>query len=128
MKKYSLRKVLSIRLKQLATTAFVIVTSTLMIQNVWYPEAFSAFKKTWRAGVGAVIFLMGFAVARALFDIYGEQVRQIKAGAFATRDDAAETGSQDTESVKTFGAQPHAHEPENADETGGTAEPGSQQP
>jgi hypothetical protein len=74
------RQVLGIRIKQFATTFFVIVTSTLMIQNVWYPESFSAFKKSWRAGVGALIFLMGFAVARALFDIYGEQVRNIKTG------------------------------------------------
>jgi len=71
---------MGIRIKQFATTFFVIVTSTLMIQNVWYPESFSVFKKSWRAGVGALIFLMGFAVARALFDIYGEQVRNIKAG------------------------------------------------
>jgi hypothetical protein len=71
-------EVFYVRLKQFATTFFVILTSTLMIQNVWYPASFSSFKKSWRAGVGALIFLMGFAVARALFESYGEQVRNIK--------------------------------------------------
>lgn len=84
-------KILYVRLKQCATTFFVIATSTLMIQNVWYPASFASFKKTWRAGVGAVIFLMGFAVARVLFDTYGEQVRQLK-----QRNAEAEPAPEDT--------------------------------
>lgn len=80
-KKAARARIFYVRLKQFATTFFVVVTTTLMIQNVWYPESFRAFKKSWRAGVGALIFLMGFAVARVLFDMYAEQVREIKKGA-----------------------------------------------
>lgn len=115
-------------MKQLATTAFVIVTSTLMIQNVWYPETFSSFKKTWRAGVGAIIFLMGFAVARALFDIYGEQVRKIKAGTYDSSGDYPDAGFDEASSEKTAGVTSGTAGPETTDETSGAIESDSMQP
>jgi hypothetical protein len=72
------RRIFFVRLKQFVTTFFVILSSTLMIQNVWYPAAFSYFKKSYRAGIGSIIFLIGFVAARALFDTYGREVRNLK--------------------------------------------------
>lgn len=72
------RRIFFVRAKQFVTTFFVILSSTLMIQNVWYPSAFSYFKKSYRAGIGSIIFLIGFVAARALFDTYGREVRELK--------------------------------------------------
>lgn len=109
--RYSRKQVFKVRLKQLATTFFVVVTTTLMIQNVWCPVSFSSFQKTWRAGTGAIIFLMGFAVARALFDMYGELVRQIKQGT------AGQCANQ--EGTLSGGAAPRETAPEESPDSNG---------
>ena len=72
------RRILWVRCKQTFAVGFVILTTTILIQNIAYPEFVTPWKKSFRALVGGLLFFLGFTVARVLFDLYREEIAGLR--------------------------------------------------
>lgn len=105
-----------LRVKQWGMVGFVALNTTFLIQNISYPEGLEPWKRTYKALLGLLVFLAGFAVAKVLYDLYKAELVEARKITDATANQPA--FNQSSEGADGLGVHDCAHGGEDGNATG----------